>query len=228
MRKALVDAVDAFLNLLDQIDDDGDLEEDDPPEDDAPCEDVGDNEPSLGSVGGGSPYFDQTVWARSETDDREDESELLEPGDDDEPTLGTTMAVNQAHAWRANVDAWGSRDEAEPSLGWGGFGRGHPEMALRGYDDDREATTGWHDEEDDDSDKGELDGDEMGPLAQSSAPAGRQRTDSEAGPMTDVRITAGLRLRVWSIRLAIWAMRCARQLADFSEWVMPEDLKRGL
>jgi hypothetical protein len=55
----------------------------------------------------------------------------------------------------------GSCDEAEPSLGWGGFWRGHPEMALRGYDDDREATTGWHDEEDDDSDKGELDGDYM-------------------------------------------------------------------
>jgi hypothetical protein len=35
-------------------------------------------------------------------------------------------------------------------------------------------------------------------------------------------------LRVWRIRLAIWAMRRARRLADFSEWVMPEDLKRGL
>ena len=38
---------------------------------------------------------------------------------------------------------------------------GHPEMALRGYDDDREATTGPRDEEDDDSDKGELDADYM-------------------------------------------------------------------
>jgi hypothetical protein len=34
-------------------------------------------------------------------------------------------------------------------------------------------------------------------------------------------------LRVWRIRLAIWAMRRARRLADFSEWVMPEDLKGG-
>ena len=121
MRKALADAVEAFLNLLDQIDDDADREEDDAPEDDAPCEDVG----------------------------------------DEEPTLGATMAVNQAHAWRANLDAWGSCDEAEPSLGWTGHGRGHPEMAPRGYDDDREATTGPRDEEDDDSDKGELDGDYM-------------------------------------------------------------------
>ncbi|MGJ0504112.1 MAG: hypothetical protein ACR65X_10310 [Methylocystis sp.] len=30
------------------------------------------------------------------------------------------------------------------------------------------------------------------------------------------------------IKLSIWAMRCARRLADFSEWIMPEDLKRGL
>ncbi|AZG79115.1 hypothetical protein IYY11_01170 [Methylocystis sp. H62] len=52
-------------------------------------------------------------------------------------------------------------DEAEPSLGWTGHGSGHPEMALRGYDDDRERTTGPRDEEEDDSDKGELDGDYM-------------------------------------------------------------------
>ncbi len=120
-RKRISAAVEALVDLLDQIDDDADREEDDAPEDDAPCEDVGDNE----------------------------------------PTLGATMAVNQAHAWRANADAWGSCDEAEPSLGWGGVGRGHPEMALRGYDDDREATTGPRDEEGDDSDKGELDGDYM-------------------------------------------------------------------
>jgi hypothetical protein len=51
MRKAFADAVEAFLNLLDQIDADADLEEDNPPEDDAPREDVGDDEPSLGSAG---------------------------------------------------------------------------------------------------------------------------------------------------------------------------------
>jgi hypothetical protein len=105
MRKALADAVEAFLTLLDQIDDDGDLEEDDPPEDDAPREDVGDNEPSLGAPGASS-FPPQNLWAQGADDDREDESELLEPGGDDEPTLGATMGVNQAHAWRANVDAW--------------------------------------------------------------------------------------------------------------------------
>ena len=41
-----------------------------------------------------------------------DESELLEPSGDDEPALGATTAMNQEHAWRANVDAWGSCDEA--------------------------------------------------------------------------------------------------------------------
>ncbi|MFO1125725.1 MAG: hypothetical protein U1E25_10840 [Methylocystis sp.] len=60
--------------------------------------------------------------------------------------------MNQEHAWRANPDAWGSCDEAEPSLGWTGHGHGHPEMALRGYDDDREATTGPRDEEGDEHD----------------------------------------------------------------------------
>jgi hypothetical protein len=29
-------------------------------------------------------------------------------------------------------------DGGEPSLGWTGNGRGHPEIAMRGYDDDRE------------------------------------------------------------------------------------------
>lgn len=159
MRKALADAVEAFLNLLDQIDADADLEDADAPEDDAPCEDVGDDEPSLGAPG--TFYFpDQAHWAEGASDDREDESELLEPTGDEEPTLGATTAVNQQHAWAASRVA-DAVDEAEPSLGWTGHGRGHPEMALRGYDDDRERTTGPRDEEDDDSDKGELDGDYM-------------------------------------------------------------------
>ena len=83
----------------------------------------------------------QHLWAEGADDDREDESELLERGGDDEPTLGATTAVNQQHAWAASrvTDAV---DEDEPSLGWTGHGRGHPEMALRGYDDDRE-----HDDE---------------------------------------------------------------------------------
>ncbi len=52
MRKRVSAAVDALLALLlDQIDGDPDFEQDNPLEDDAPCEDVGDNEPSLGSAG---------------------------------------------------------------------------------------------------------------------------------------------------------------------------------
>jgi hypothetical protein len=135
MREALADAVEAFLNLLDQIDADADLEDADAPEDDAPCEDVGDDEPSLGAPGASSfPY--QTHWAQGAADDREDESELLEPGGDEEPTLGATTAMNQEHGWRSSP--WDSSDEAEPSLGWTSHGSGHPEMALRGYADDRE------------------------------------------------------------------------------------------
>jgi hypothetical protein len=67
MRKALADAVEAFLNLLDQIDDDADLEDADPPEDDAPCEDVGDNEPS---------DRERTTGPRDEEDDDSDKGEL--------------------------------------------------------------------------------------------------------------------------------------------------------
>jgi hypothetical protein len=158
MRKALADAVEAFVALLDQIDADANLEDADPPEDDAPCEDVGDDEPSLGAPGASS-FPPQHLWAQGADDDREDESELLEPTGDDEPTLGATTAMNQEHGWRSSP--WDSSDEAEPSLGWTGHGSGHPEMALRGYDDDRERTTGPRDEEDDDSEKGEPDGDYM-------------------------------------------------------------------
>jgi hypothetical protein len=159
MRRRVAAAVDALVALLDQIDDDADLEEDNPPEDDAPCEDVGDDEPSLGAPG--TFYFpDQAHWAEGASDDREDESELLEPTGDEEPTLGATTAVNQQHAWAAPRVA-DAVDEAEPSPSWTGHGSGHPEMALRGYDDDRERTTGPRDEEEDDSDKGELDGDYM-------------------------------------------------------------------
>jgi hypothetical protein len=35
-------------------------------------------------------------------------------------------------------------------------------------------------------------------------------------------------LRIWRIRLAIWATRAARAFADLAEWIMPDDLKRGL
>jgi hypothetical protein len=135
MRKALADAVEAFLNLLDQIDADADLEadleEDNPPEDDAPCEDVGDDEPSLGGLGGTAlgGYFNHAGWAQGASDDREDEHDGCEPGGGEEPALGATMAMNQEHGWRSSPS--GSSDEAEPSLGWTGHGRGHhPEMAA--------------------------------------------------------------------------------------------------
>ncbi|PWB90677.1 hypothetical protein C5688_09130 [Methylocystis sp. MitZ-2018] len=42
MRRRIAAAVDALIALLDQIDGDADLEEEDPLEDDAPCERVGD------------------------------------------------------------------------------------------------------------------------------------------------------------------------------------------
>jgi hypothetical protein len=158
MRKALADAVDASVTYWTRSTPTPILRRT-TPEDDAPCEDVGDDEPSLGSVGSRDASLPQYLWSQGADDDREDESELLEPGGDDEPALGATTAMNQEHAWRCS--AWDSSDEAEPSLGWTGHGRGHPEMALRGYDDDRERTTGPRDEEEDDSDKGELDGDYM-------------------------------------------------------------------
>jgi hypothetical protein len=161
IRKRIAAAVDALVALLDQIDGDADLEEDNPPEDDAPTEDVGDNEPSLGSVASRDASTPQYLWAQGADDDREREDEHDEEGGDEEPALGATAAMNQEHAWRAKLNAWGSSDEAEPSLGWTGHGRGHPEMALRGYDDDRERTTGPRDEEGDDADEGELDAESM-------------------------------------------------------------------
>ena len=158
MRRRITIAAQVLIDLLDVLDDDADLEEDNPPEDDAPCEEVGDDEPSLGAPGASS-FPPQTHWAEGTDDDREDESELLEPTGDDEPALGATAAMNQKHAWRSS--ACDSSEEAEPSLGWTGHGRGHPEMALRGYDDDREATTGPRDEEGDEHDGREPDGDYM-------------------------------------------------------------------
>ena len=48
--------------------------------------------------------------------------------------------------------------------------------------------------------------------------------------MTDMSnaIIPQLWLRVWRIRLACWATRAARAFADLAEWLMPEDLRRGL
>jgi hypothetical protein len=106
--------VEAFLNLLDQIDADSDLEEDNPPEDDAHCEDVGDDEPGLGSIGSRDTGGPQHLWSQGADDDREDESELLEPTGDEEPTLGATTAMNQGRAWRA-ADARARQDRRQSS-----------------------------------------------------------------------------------------------------------------
>lgn len=87
------------------------------------------------------------------------EDEHDEPGGDNEPTLGATTAINQECAWAA-PRGWPVED-GEPSLGWIGNGRGHPEMALRGYDDDRESTTATHHAEGDDAERsgrGDMDG----------------------------------------------------------------------
>ncbi|PWB89880.1 hypothetical protein C5688_13655 [Methylocystis sp. MitZ-2018] len=153
MRRRIAAAVDALVALLDQIDGDSDVEEDEPLEDDAPAEDVGDAEPSLGALGGtwNAEHFDQGAWAHGSKDDREDESELLEHGGDDEPTLGATTAINQECAWGASR-RWPVED-GEPSLGWTAPGRGHPETAMRGYDDEREQNIGADDREHDDAER---------------------------------------------------------------------------
>ena len=102
MRKALADAVEAFVALLDQIDADADLEEDNPPEDDAPCEDVGDDEPSLGRAWARSTFQTRRTGRKALTTTGKYEDEHDEPGGDDEPALGATMAMNQEHGWRAS------------------------------------------------------------------------------------------------------------------------------
>ncbi|MGD9543556.1 MAG: hypothetical protein AB7F41_10630 [Methylocystis sp.] len=161
MRRRIAAAVDALVALLDQIDGDSDFEEDEPLEDDAPAEDVGDAEPSLGACGGtwNADTFNQSRWPHGAKDDREDESELLEDGADGEPTLGSTTAINQERAWAA-PRGW-PVDDGEPSLGWTAPGRGHPETAMRGYDDEREQNIGADEREHDDAERsgcGDMDG----------------------------------------------------------------------
>ncbi|MEA3197564.1 MAG: hypothetical protein QOF32_1616 [Gammaproteobacteria bacterium] len=92
-------------------------------------------------------HDNQRLWAAGTHDDREQENEhggdvLDEPHDgegDSEPSLAATNAIDQRRAWQHNSEAmWAGSGESEPSLGWTD-GRGHPETAMRGYDDDREA-----------------------------------------------------------------------------------------
>ena len=142
MRSLIEDVVESLLLLLDEIDGDADLEMDDHPEEDDPAEDDGD--------------------ADLEMDDHPEEDDPAEDdGDAGEPSLGATEALNQCHAWRDTAGWIAEYGEAEPSLGWTGHGRGHPERALRGYDDDREENIGADDREHDEADRsgcGDMDG----------------------------------------------------------------------
>lgn len=97
-----------------------------------------------------------------EMDDPPEEDDPAEDGGDaGESSLGATEALNQCHAWRDTAGWIAEYGEAEPSLGWTGHGRGHPERALRGYDDDREENIGADDREHDEADRsgcGDMDG----------------------------------------------------------------------
>lgn len=94
-----------------------------------------------------------------EEDDPLEEDDFGEDDGNGEPALGATTAVNQQHSW-AGPRGWPDDGELEPSLGWTN-GHGHPEIALRGYDDDREETTGTRDAEGDEAEMsgiGDMDG----------------------------------------------------------------------
>lgn len=157
-RRRIAAAVDALVALLDEIDSDADFEEDDTLEDDAPLEDGGDAEPSLGAPGASS-FPPQILWSQGASDDGEEEHDGREPDEDGEPALGATTALNQECAWAA-PRGWPEDGEAEPSHGWA-HARGHPEIALRGYDDDREPSIGGDDLELDHAEQsgcGDMDG----------------------------------------------------------------------
>lgn len=68
-------------------------------------------------------------------DSLEPDVDLEDNGDneltaDEEPRLGATNGLHQSHAWQVPTD---DADEAEPSLGSVGEGRGFHGMALPGY-----------------------------------------------------------------------------------------------
>jgi hypothetical protein len=73
-------------------------------------------------------------------DSLEPDVDLEDNGDneltaDEEPRLGATNGLHQSHAGQVPTD---DADEAEPSLGSVGEGRGFHGTALPGYADDRE------------------------------------------------------------------------------------------
>jgi hypothetical protein len=162
LRVQMAAAIERLIAVMDALDGDSDLEDtadDEPsltwPEDqdgggrrpvgwsfEPDLEQEADDEPSLGSLGGtglGSTYFSQEDWWDGANDDTEDEHDGREPGGDSEDELGATTAMNQDHAWANHCKGW-SVSDGEPDLGWTEerSGAGHPETAMRGYDDDRE------------------------------------------------------------------------------------------
>ena len=73
-------------------------------------------------------------------DSLDSDPDLEDGGDDElsgdeEPRLGAATGMHQGHAWNVPTD---ESDEAEPSLGWVGIGRGCHGLELPGYADDRE------------------------------------------------------------------------------------------
>jgi hypothetical protein len=93
-------------------------------------------------------------------DSLEHDIDLEDGGDDEltgdeEPLLGATTGMHQGHAWKVPTD---EADEAEPSLGWVGEGRGFYGMALPGYADDLEEQHDREHELTDDNCIGDADG----------------------------------------------------------------------
>jgi hypothetical protein len=170
MKDRLRTAIEALVDVLDSLEPDIDVEDDErepvaddeeslghwdatPPANgfDADLElDTADDEPVLGSLGSYSTVRSQAEWARGPYDERgapdecEEDNEHGTEEDAGEPTFDSTTCMNQEHAWASG--GWMFRDEAEPSLGWTGNGRGHPETVMGGYADDLEEQ---HDREDD-------------------------------------------------------------------------------
>ncbi|BDV35676.1 hypothetical protein [Methylocystis iwaonis] len=134
IRARIEATIEALVAALDEMDGDSDVE------------------PSLGSTEM-SAERSQLYWGASGAPEGEDEEggDDEPSGDEREPTLGATAALNQPTAWASPRDTWitGGEGELEPSLGWTRHGYGAPGAFNRGYDHDREFTTGPNDEEGD-------------------------------------------------------------------------------
>lgn len=131
--RALRRAVASLIDLLDTLEPDCDLEEDDPPGDDAGrgCESA-DMEPSLASPED-LHGRDQSNWARGGDQDREFDGDTvadpdLEDGhdregvdEDAEPSLAATNDINHDFAWLGHVRGYhledGESDGCEDDLG---------------------------------------------------------------------------------------------------------------